>query len=28
MPVDFRLFAVEARRYFVVQSGHPDMRLT
>ena len=27
MSVHVGLFVIEARRYFVVQSGHPDMRL-
>src|SRR5271157_1024982 len=28
MPVDFGFLVVEPGGYFVVQSGHPDMRLT
>ncbi len=28
MAVDFRFLAIETRGYFVVQSGHTDLRLT
>jgi hypothetical protein len=28
MPVDFRFLPIQSRRYFVLQSESPDLRLT